>query len=109
MEADQIIRSHEGQVDALPPVIEPSTPDPAALAAELHRNRTRAATAARVELERQLAAAKRDQVDAMIRQHEAGDSWVLIGRLAGMTATAAMYATGHAVRTPRRQQKDTHD
>lgn len=106
MKTDQIARSEERPPGDPPTSGDPepiTAPSPALAAIELRRNRTRAATASRVELERQLAIAKREQVEAMRAQHEGQDSWVAIGQAANMTATAAMYATGHAVRTPRRK------
>lgn len=41
---------------------------------------------------------------SMKKMREAGRSWAEIGRIYGVTPQAAMYATGAATRTPRRQQ-----
>lgn len=41
----------------------------------------------------------------MKEMHEAGATWVEIGRVFGLTPQAVMYATGYAVRTPKGSKK----
>lgn len=51
--------------------------------------------------EDRVAALRNESVIMMRKLHDAGVSWAEIARIHNMTPQAAMYATGHAQRTPR--------
>lgn len=49
------------------------------------------------------------RVEQMKALHEAGVPWAQIGRTFAVTPQAAMYATGHAKRQPKRPPKKAQD
>ena len=67
------------------------------------RARARALTRDLEQLAERKEILRAEQIQVMNSLHAAGESWVDIGKLGNMTATAAMYATNHAKRTPRRK------
>lgn len=56
--------------------------------------------------EDRVATLRNETVILMRRMHEAGVSWAEIARTFECTPQAAMYATGHAKRTPRKPKTD---
>jgi hypothetical protein len=57
-------------------------------------------------LKSDLDLAKMVSVERMKELHALDVSWAEIGRIFGMSGTAAMYATGHAQRTPKTKAAD---